>query len=160
MTRDEIVAFFERRLELYDDLDAAGLAADYADDAVIESPIAGVHTGRMAAEQALKAVFAAFVDRSMKSVSLLIDGDRVAQVLAIEGTLIGEFMGLRPTGKPFHHTAVFLYELRDRKIARAAHLRLHRSPRADWRAEGEARVTEASRRDAGTRTGRPSGIAS
>ncbi|MGH9255307.1 MAG: ester cyclase [Vicinamibacterales bacterium] len=118
MTRDEIVAFFERRLEHYEDLDAAALAADYADDAVIESPIAGVHTGRRAAEQALQAVFAAFVDRRMESVSLLIDGDRVANVLAIEGTLIGDFMGLPPTGKPFHHTAVFLYELRDRQIVR------------------------------------------
>ena len=52
MTRDEIVAFFERRRELYDDFDTAALAADYADDAVIDSPIAGVHAGRLAAEQA------------------------------------------------------------------------------------------------------------
>ena len=116
MTRDEIVAFFERRQELYDDLDAAALAADYADDAVIESPIAGVHTGRPAIEKALRAVFAAFVDRTMTTESLVIDGDKVAQVIAVQGTHVGEFMGLPPTGKPFHFSAVFLYELRDRKI--------------------------------------------
>jgi steroid delta-isomerase-like uncharacterized protein len=117
MTRDEIVAFFQRREDLYNDFDAAALAADYADDAVIESPIAGVHTGG-AAEQALTAVFTAFLDRKMRTESLLIDGDRVAQVWAIEGTHIGEFLGLPPTGKPFRHTAVFLYELRNRRIVR------------------------------------------
>jgi steroid delta-isomerase-like uncharacterized protein len=118
MTRDEIVAFFQRREDLYNDFDAAALAADYADDAVIESPIAGVHTGKLAAEQALRAVFEAFLDRKMRTESLLIDGDLVAQVWAIEGTHIGEFLGLPPTGKPFRHTAVFLYELRNRLIVR------------------------------------------
>jgi len=118
MTRDEIVAFFERRRELYDDFDAAALAADYADDAVIDSPIAGVHAGRLAAEQALRAVFAAFLDRKMTTESLLIDDDRVAQVLTIAGTNMGELMGLPPTGKPFRFTAVFLYDLKDRHIVR------------------------------------------
>ena len=118
MTRDEIVAFFQRREDLYNDFDAAALAADYADAAVVDSPIAGVHTGPVAAEQALSAVFAAFLDRKMRTEDLLIDGDLVAQVVAIEGTHIGEFLGLPPSGKPFHHTAVFLYELRDRHIVR------------------------------------------
>ena len=118
MTREEIVAFFERRRELYDDFDAAALAADYAEDAVIDSPIAGVHTGRAAAEQAYRAVFGAFLDRKVRTESLLIDGDRVARVATMEGTNIGELMGLPPTGKPFRFTAVFLYELKDRQIVR------------------------------------------
>lgn len=118
MTRDEIVAFFERRQELYDNLDAAALAADYADDAVIESPSAGVHTGRAAAEHAMRGVFGAFLDMKVKTGSLVIDGDRVAQVLSIEGTQIGEFMGVPPSGKPFRLAAAFLYELKDRKIVR------------------------------------------
>lgn len=118
MTRDEIVAFFERRQELFDDFDATALAADYADDVVIESPLAGVHTGRAAAEQALRAVFEAFLDMKVKMGSLVIDGDRVAQVLSIEGTHIGEFMGVPPSGKPFRLTAVFLYELGAGQIIR------------------------------------------
>jgi len=52
----------------------------------------------------------------MRTESLLVDGDLVAQVLAIEGTHIGEFLGLSPSGKSFRHRAVFLYELRDRHI--------------------------------------------
>lgn len=118
MTRDETVAFFERRRELYDAFDAAALAADYAEDAVIDSPIAGVHTGRAAADQALRTVFAAFLGRKMKTESIMIDDDRVTQVFTIEGTNIGELMGLQPTGKPFRFTAVFLYELKDRQIAK------------------------------------------
>lgn len=118
MTRDEIVALFARRQELYDDLDATALAADYADDAVIDSPMAGVHSGRAAAERAMRAIFEAFLDRTMKTDSLLIDGDQVAQVATIEGTHIGEFMGLHPSGNRFRFRAVFLYELRDRQIVR------------------------------------------
>ena len=118
MTRDEILAFFERRQELYDDFDAVALAADYADDAIIDSPFAGVHTGRPAAEQAYRAVFGAFLDRKMKTESLVIDGDRVAWTVTMEGTNIGQLMGLPPTGKPFRFTAVFLYELKDRRIVR------------------------------------------
>lgn len=118
MTRDEIAALFQRRQELYNESDAAALAADYADDAVIESPIAGTHTGRRAAEQAFKAVFGAFLDRKMRTERLLVDGDLVAQVLVINGTQIGGFLGLPPSGKPFHLSAVFVYELRDRQIVR------------------------------------------
>ena len=60
MTRDEAIAFIERRQECFDDFNAAGLAADYADDAVIESPMSGRHTGPAAAEQAMRAVFEHF----------------------------------------------------------------------------------------------------
>lgn len=116
MTRDDIVAFFDRRQELYDDLDAPALAADYAEDAVIESRFGGVHTGPPAAEHTFRAFFAAFLDCTIKTESLLIDGDRVAQALAVAGTHIGEFMGLPPTRKSFRFNAVILYELRDRKI--------------------------------------------
>ena len=118
MTREDIVAFFDRREELYDNLDAARLAANYADDVVVESPMAGVHNGRAAAEATHRAFFAAFIDLKMTTEDLLVDGDRVAQVLAVEGTQIGPFLGLPPSGKPFRLSAVFLYELRDRKIVR------------------------------------------
>jgi len=116
MTREELVALFDRRQQFYDELDAAALAADYAENAIIESPIGGVHTGPAAAEHTLKAFFAAFLDCTIKSESLLIDGDRVAQALAVAGTQIGEFMGLPPTRRSFRFSAVILYELRNRKI--------------------------------------------
>ena len=116
MTREEIVAFFERRQRLFDDLDAEGLAEEYADHAVVESPSAGTHTGRKAIEQAFRSVFGAFLDLKTHPEALLIDGDGVAQLVSSEGTQIGEFLGMPPTGKPFRLAVVFIYEFKDRKI--------------------------------------------
>jgi len=117
MTRQAMEAFFKRRQEAYEDLDAAALAADYAEGAVIESPTAGVH-GREGAEKAFRTVFNAFLDMTMTVDGLVIDGDQGATVLSIEGTHIGEFMGLPPTGKRFLMSAVFFYELQDGLIVR------------------------------------------
>jgi len=117
MTREEIVAFFKRREEKYEDLDAAALAADYADDAVIESPSTGRHAGRDA-EKSFHAVFNAFLDLTMTNDEMVIDGDRVVTVHTVEGTHMQELLGIAPTGKPFRMTVAFIYELRDRKIVR------------------------------------------
>lgn len=115
MTRDTIAAIFDRRSAAYDNQDAVTLAADYAIDCVIESPSGGIHHGREAAEQVLKSVFDA-LDVRMHQDSLLIDGDLVAQILSIEGTDDGQFLGLPPTGKSFSLPAVFLYTLKDGQI--------------------------------------------
>jgi steroid delta-isomerase-like uncharacterized protein len=117
MTRDAIAAIFNRRRAAYDRQDAAALAADYSVDCVIESPSGGVHHGRTAAEQVLRAVFDA-LDVKMHQDALLIDGDSVAQILNIEGIDDGQFLGLPPTGKSFRVPAVFLYDLKDGQIVR------------------------------------------
>ena len=118
MTRQEILELFKRREHAYEDLDAAALATDYADDAVIESPAAGVHQGREAAEKALRAIFTAFLDLTVTIEHLLIDGENVASVLTLEGTHIGDFLGIPPTGKRFQMPAVFFYQLENGKIVR------------------------------------------
>jgi predicted ester cyclase len=117
MTRDEIAAIFDRRCADYDRRDAAALAGDYTPDCVIESPSAGVHCGRTAAEKVLRRVFDA-LDVRLHQQSVIIDGHFVAQVLIIEGKDVGEFLGVSPTGKPFRVPGVFLYELKDGLIAR------------------------------------------
>jgi steroid delta-isomerase-like uncharacterized protein len=118
MTRQQVLDFFKRREEAYEDLDAAALATDYAENAVIESPTAGVHQGREAAEKAFRAVFAAFLDLTVTVDHLIIDGDNVASILTLEGTHIGEFLGLPPTGKRFAMPAVFFYQLENGQIVR------------------------------------------
>jgi steroid delta-isomerase-like uncharacterized protein len=117
VTREAIAAFFDRRREAYDRQDAASLAADYAVDCVIESPSGGVHHGRAAAEQVLRSVFDGLGPK-MHQDALLIDGDAVAQILSLEGTDDGQFLGLPPTGKSFRLPAVFLYHLKDGQITR------------------------------------------
>jgi steroid delta-isomerase-like uncharacterized protein len=118
MTRDEIVALFDRRQAAYDNLDAAALAADYAEDAVISSPTTGTHTGRAAAESTLRTVFSAFADLKITRVAQIVDGDHVAQVLRMEGTNLGGFLGLPASGRKFGCDAAFFFELRDRHIVR------------------------------------------
>jgi len=118
MTREETAAVFDRRQKAYDNLDASMLAADYADQAVVQSPTAGTHQGRAAIEAVFRAWFDAFVDMKAYSDDLLIDGTRVAQVLRIEGTDLGGFMGMPPSGKSFQMAVVCLYDFADRLIVR------------------------------------------
>lgn len=118
MTRDEIAAMFARREEAFEEMDAAALAADYADDAVIESPRIGTHRGPGAAAKAFQDIFHAFADHTRRTEALLIDGNHVAQVLALGGTNLGGMMGFPPSGKHFEVPAVFLYDLRGDQIVR------------------------------------------
>ncbi|HTI43444.1 MAG TPA: ester cyclase [Vicinamibacterales bacterium] len=118
MTRDEIAAMFARREETFGEMDAAALASDYADDALIDSPTAGTHHGPAAAAQALDALFHAFADMTLTIEHRLIDANQVVEVLTIEGTNVGGLMGLPASGKHFRVPAVFIYELRGDKIAR------------------------------------------
>ena len=57
MTRDEIAAMFARREEAFEEMDAAALAADYADDAMIDSPAGGTHRGPAAAAHVFDGLF-------------------------------------------------------------------------------------------------------
>jgi steroid delta-isomerase-like uncharacterized protein len=118
MTRADLTAFFEHRQEAFDNLDAAALAAGYTSDCRLESPTAGTVEGRSAIERVYQAWFDAFVDMKTHSEPLVVDGERVAQVLNVEGTDIGGFMGLPATGKSCHFSAVCLFEFRGRLIAR------------------------------------------
>ena len=117
MTREEIEELFARRVEAYEDLDAAALAEHYADDVHIESPITGVH-GKAAAERNLRVVFDAFMDLKMKFDPPIIDGNRVALMSVAEGTNMGGLLGLPPSGRPFRIQTAFFYEVKGGKIVR------------------------------------------
>ena len=98
MTRNEIAALFARRQQAWDRLDAAALAADYSDDATVESPLAGGSaSGRDAIERLYSTYFAAFPDFKIEQEVLLIDGDNAAQLVRATGTDNGGFMGMSPT---------------------------------------------------------------
>ena len=115
MTRSEILALFKKRQDAWEDLDAKTLAGDYTDESVIESPSAGVHTGRDS-EKALGAMFDAFLDLTMTVDDLVIDGDVVVAILSFEGTHMRPLLGFEPTGKRFHLSGAFVHRLKDRKI--------------------------------------------
>ena len=115
MSRAEIVAFFKRRQDAWEDLDAKTLAEDYTGASVIESPSFGVHTGRDA-EKALGVIFDAFLDLTMTVDDLVIDGDLVVTIISFEGTHMRPLFGFEPTGKRFQLSTAFVHRLKDRKI--------------------------------------------
>jgi steroid delta-isomerase-like uncharacterized protein len=123
MTRPEILAMLTRRAEAWSRLDAAALALDYADDAIVESPMVGGPTrGREAIAQLFQTYFVAFPDLEMQQHDVIIDGDRAVIVATFIGTDSGGFMGLAPTSRRVSIPVVFLYEfaagliVRDRRV--------------------------------------------
>jgi steroid delta-isomerase-like uncharacterized protein len=122
LTREEVTALFSRRQEAFDNLDADALMGDYADDCVVESPASGTLRGAVAVDRARRAFFEAFPDFRIRTEHLVIDGHTVVQVATLEGTDIGGFMGLDPSGRSFKAPAVFIYEFHNRKIARESRI--------------------------------------
>ena len=118
LTREELIALFDRRQEALDNMDASALSIDYADDCVVESP--GRHAEKVAVDRARRAWFEAFPDLKHQTERLIIDGAHVVQLMTIEGTDIG-FMGL-PSGKSFKAPAVFIY---DSAIAKSTRNRIY-----------------------------------
>jgi steroid delta-isomerase-like uncharacterized protein len=118
LTREEMVALFERRQAAFDNMDADALSRDYDGDCVVDSPAAGTLRGADAVDRARRKWFDAFPDLKYRTERVVIDGSHVMQLLTLEGTDIGGFMGLDPSGKSFKAPAVFVYEFRDRKIVR------------------------------------------
>jgi steroid delta-isomerase-like uncharacterized protein len=114
MTREEIVRLFDRRHDAYARLDADALAADHAQDGVLESPVAGgTVTGRQAIARIYRGWFAGFPDVVMEWTDLVIDGDRVVQMATAAGTDTGGFMGLPPTGKRFAIPMAYMFTIAD-----------------------------------------------
>jgi uncharacterized protein (TIGR02246 family) len=116
MTREEITAIFKRREVAWDEHDAVALAADHAPDAVVISPTGGVLEGRTDIERIYKVWFTAFPDLYFKERDLLIDNDRAALVMTVEGTHAGDFFGLAASGRRVKFVCAFLYTLRDGQI--------------------------------------------
>ena len=117
MTRNEITVLFERRHQAFNEHQAAALAEDYSDDAIVESPLAGgTATGREAIERLYVTFFAAFTDFKLEQDELLVDGDAVSLLARITGTDNGGFMGMPPTHRKVSIRVGFFYTLRDRQI--------------------------------------------
>jgi steroid delta-isomerase-like uncharacterized protein len=113
VTRDQIVDLFDRRLKATNEHDVDSLADLYAPDAVVESPLGGTHQGRAAIESVAAAFFTALGDVKITQDELIIEDDRVVQVVTVSGTDTGEFMGMSPTGRPALLPMVIVCRVKD-----------------------------------------------
>ena len=117
MTRTETEQFFDRRIDAWRQRDLDALSQFHTEDSVLESPIAGLVTGRAAIENVHRAFATSFPDFTIANHQLVIDGDRIVQTVTFSGTNTGGFMGMAPTGKRFSFDAVLICTLRDGRIA-------------------------------------------
>ena len=99
MTRDEVVRLFDEWQVASANRDPATFAKAYASDCTVISPIFGDIKGRTGVEEAHRRLYAAFPDWDLRTEQLIVDGDRVAQVVKITCTHAGEFMGLPGSGR-------------------------------------------------------------
>ena len=99
MTREEIVALFERREAAWRARDAVALAADHAPESVVISPTGGVLEGRADIERIYRLWFTAFADFALTVEVLIVEGDRVALLGRVTGQHSGDFFGMPATGR-------------------------------------------------------------
>ena len=88
--------------------DAVSLAADYAEDCVVESPAWGKLKGRDAVEKVFRAFFAAFPDCLFEFGEFLFVENKIIGTVTMQGTDTGGFLGQPATGQPFR---LFLVDL-------------------------------------------------
>ena len=119
MTRDELMTLVKHRFELLTQWQGASAHREvYADDAIVESPIAGKITGPGAIGEVDGLMASAFPDLEMTLEDLLMDGDRAVIIARLKGTHAGEFLGMPKSGRAFDVPIVGLWQIRNRKIIR------------------------------------------
>jgi steroid delta-isomerase-like uncharacterized protein len=118
MTVEEIREAFARRQEAINNRDLTALAALYALDCSVESPLAaGTVQGRQAVTKIHQALFDALPDLHFGQERILIDGNEAVQIATLTGTYTGGFMGLPPSGKTLKVPIVVICTFEDGLIA-------------------------------------------
>jgi steroid delta-isomerase-like uncharacterized protein len=101
MTRADIETLIMRRSEGWVRHDAALLAADFAEDAVAESPMQGRLVGKRRIQEVYENWLTAFADIEFVSDDVLVDGNRAVQFFTLAGTQTAAFGGVPATGRRF-----------------------------------------------------------
>ncbi len=114
----DIRALFAARDQSWKRRDPVALAADYADDAVVSSPMFPGAEGRAAIEKSFVALFRVFPDWEMTTEPACVDGSRVMQACRVRATQLGEFMGIPGAGRRVEFDCVLVMEMADGRIAR------------------------------------------
>jgi steroid delta-isomerase-like uncharacterized protein len=96
----EITQVLKRETEAWNAHDADGVAACYAEDAVLyDVGLPDPLRGRAAIRESVAGYLAAFSDFHAEVGEPIVSGDRAAQEWKVTGTNDGELLGVAPTGK-------------------------------------------------------------
>ena len=101
MGTTDITQVLKRETEAWNAHDADGVAAGYAEDAVLyDVALPEPLRGRAAIRDSVAGYIAAFPDFHVEDLGEpIVSGNRVAQEWKVTGTNDGELMGMPPTGK-------------------------------------------------------------
>ena len=116
MTREEMLALLERRVSGWQDRDSEALAADYAETAVLDSPMTGQAVGREAIRRAYEALLEAYGKLSIAPEHVLVDGDQMVSIFKFSGTHTGTLFGMKGTGKQIVFRGVTVYTVANGQI--------------------------------------------
>ena len=99
MSREDVIALFQRRADAWGRLDAEALAATHAEDAQAESPMQGQLKGRARIREVYAQWMRAFPDLQFTSRQLLVEGHHAAEYFVVRGTHLAPFHGVSPTAR-------------------------------------------------------------
>jgi steroid delta-isomerase-like uncharacterized protein len=115
MTRDQVRRILQLHQDALNRHDVPTLAALYAPDAVVESPMFKTITGRAAIARSFERLFALFPDYTitMRDPLFICEGNRGAEFSTVTGTQSGELFGLPPARQPIEYHAARLFTFAD-----------------------------------------------
>jgi steroid delta-isomerase-like uncharacterized protein len=119
MTHDEIRAFIERYVESWKREDVRGLAALYAENARIESPLFHTVIGQPGIEKSFRDLFGAFSDWDFRIDDLIIDSGDEAKAVLVFTTRIthrGDLLGMPGTGRRLENKVVHILRFENGRI--------------------------------------------
>ena len=119
MIRDDVRALLRRHLDALNRHDVAALAAMYAEDAELISPMFRTVQGRCAIAESFVRLFEIFPDYAIttRDALFITEGNRAAQFATVTGTHRVALYGLPPTGQRIEYHAARLYTVVDGLIA-------------------------------------------
>ena len=116
MSREQIVTLTQVMQRAWNARDPVALAALYADDALVHSPMFGEVHGRAEIERSYREMFRGFADWNFEGQDLIIDGTRAVQTFVATATHSSDLFGVEATHRKFKVQGVLVFELRDGKI--------------------------------------------
>jgi steroid delta-isomerase-like uncharacterized protein len=114
----DIAALLAHQKDAWSRRDPAALAAGYADDAVVRSPMFPRAEGRSAIQQSFAALFRIFPDWDIAFEEPCVTGDRAMQPCRVRATQTGDFMGIPGSGRRIEFECVLIFDMENGLIKR------------------------------------------
>ena len=114
----DIQALLDQRAHAWARRDAAALAADYGDDAVVTSPMFPRAEGRDAIQASFEKLFRIFPDWDIAFEDPCVTGNRAMLTGRVRATQRGDFMGIAGSGRRMEFECVLILDFENGLIQR------------------------------------------